>query len=127
MPRIMVDMSAVLIHHGHIRILKEASMLGDVVVALTSDDEIITKKNIIPELEFEHRKEILMAIQYVDEVVSSNWLIDDDFLIEHNIDLLIHGDDNSNVVPPEKLKTIPRTTGVSTSDIRKRVLKNLRE
>ena len=38
--RIMVDMSATLIHHGHIRLLKAAKELGDVVVALTTDDEI---------------------------------------------------------------------------------------
>lgn len=126
MARVMVDMSAVLLHHGHIRILKEASLLGTVVVALTSDQEIIKRKGIIPELAFEHRKEILMAIRYVDEVVSSNWLIDNDFLLEHNINLLIHGDDNSNVVSPNKLRTIPRTTGVSTSDIRQRVLENLK-
>lgn len=124
MPRIMVDMSAVLIHHGHIRILSEASRLGNVIVALTSDEEIIKKKNIIPELAFKHRKEILLAIRYVDEVVLSNWLIDNDFLLEHNIDLLVHGDDNSNIVSPEKLRVIPRTTGISTSDIRQRVLKN---
>ena len=35
-------MSATL-HHGHIRILKKASELGTVVVALTSDKEIIKK------------------------------------------------------------------------------------
>ena len=41
-PRIMVDMSATLIHHGHIRLLKKAAELGDVVVALTSDAEALT-------------------------------------------------------------------------------------
>ena len=44
--RIMVDMSATLIHHGHIRLLKKAAALGDVVVALTSDDEVRTKKGV---------------------------------------------------------------------------------
>lgn len=39
-PRVMVDMSATLIHHGHIRLLKKAAEIGDVVVALTTDDEI---------------------------------------------------------------------------------------
>ena len=38
--RIMVDMSATLIHHGHIRLLKEASKLGKVIVGLTIDEEI---------------------------------------------------------------------------------------
>ena len=66
--RIMVDMSATLIHHGHIRLLKKASELGEVVVGLTADDEIISKKGYQPELDFEHRKEILESIKYVDEV-----------------------------------------------------------
>lgn len=39
-PRVMVDMSATLIHHGHIRLLKKAAEIGEVVVALTSDDEV---------------------------------------------------------------------------------------
>ena len=39
-PRIMVDMSATLIHHGHVRLLKKASELGTVVVALTTDEEV---------------------------------------------------------------------------------------
>ena len=41
---ILVDMSATLIHHGHIRLLKKASKLGEVVVALTTDEEIIKHK-----------------------------------------------------------------------------------
>ena len=41
---IMVDMSATLLHHGHIRLLKKASKLGHVIVALTSDEEIKKRK-----------------------------------------------------------------------------------
>ena len=33
-PRVMVDMSATLIHHGHIRLLKKAAEIGDVIVVL---------------------------------------------------------------------------------------------
>ena len=39
-------MSATLIHHGHIRLLKKASEYGSVIVGLTTDDEIISKKKI---------------------------------------------------------------------------------
>ena len=67
-PRIMVDMSATLIHHGHIRLLKKAAELGDVVVALTSDAEVKSKKGYTPELNFAERKEILEAVKYVTEV-----------------------------------------------------------
>ena len=90
-PRVMVDMSATLIHHGHIRLLKKASEIGDVVVALTTDDEIKQKKGYTPELNFEERKEILESIKYVSEVVPSPWLISFDYMKEHHCDLLVHG------------------------------------
>ena len=38
--RVMVDMSATILHHGHIRLLKKAKELGDVIVALALDSEI---------------------------------------------------------------------------------------
>ena len=43
MKRILVDMSATLIHHGHVRILKKASEFGSVIVALTTDPTNIKK------------------------------------------------------------------------------------
>ncbi|MBQ3172532.1 MAG: adenylyltransferase/cytidyltransferase family protein [Mailhella sp.] len=123
--RICVDMSATLIHHGHVRLLKKAKELGTVVVALTTDEEVLNKKGYKPELSFEERKEILESIRYVDEVVPSPWLIDDSFLVKHNIDKLVHGNDNSNRIPEEKLVIFPRTEGVSSSDMRSRVLDSL--
>jgi len=123
--RIMVDMSATLIHHGHIRILKAAKELGTVVVALTTDEEITAKKGYEPELNFEARREILEAIRYVDEVVPSPWLIDESFLDQHKIDLIVHGHDNSNPISPKRLLILPRTKGVSSNLLRSRVLKSV--
>jgi cytidyltransferase-like protein len=118
--RIMVDMSATIIHHGHIRLLKKASNYGKVIVGLTIDDEIFSKKGYIPELAFEHRKEVLEAIIYVDEVVEVPWLLNDEILDKYEIDLLVHGDDNSNHIKKEKLLIFPRTKGVCSSDIRQK-------
>lgn len=123
MKRLMVDMSATLIHHGHIRLLKEAKKLGTVVVALTTDDEIISNKGYEPELGYELRLEILESIKYVDEVVPSPWLIEESFLDMHKIDLLVHGDDNCNQISSGRLLILPRTKGISSSIIRGRVLK----
>lgn len=123
--RIMVDMSATLLHHGHIRLLKQAHEMGHVVVALTTDDEIRSKKGYTAELNYQERKEILESIRYVDEVVPCNWLIDNDFIIEHHIDLLVHGCDNVNHIPEDKLVIFPRTKGVSSSELRERVLDSL--
>jgi len=123
----MVDMSATLIHHGHIRILKAAKELGAVIVALTTDEEIISKKGYEPELSFAERREILEAIRYVDEVVPSPWLIDESFLDLHKIDLIVHGHDNSNPINSERLLILPRTKGVSSNLLRSRVLKSVAE
>lgn len=120
--RIMVDMSATLIHHGHIRILKAAKELGDVIVALTTDEEIHQKKGYPPELNFNQRREIIAAICYVDEIVPCPWLIDEAFLDTHKINFLVHGHDNSNPISSERLVILPRTEGVSSTLIRSRVL-----
>ena len=121
--RIMVDMSATIIHHGHIRLLKKASEYGRVIVGLTSDEEILSKKGYSPELKFEYRKEVLESIKYVYEVVETPWLLTERTLEEYNIDLLVHGDDNSNHIKKEKLLIFPRTQGVCSSDIRQRASK----
>ena len=120
--RIMVDMSATLLHHGHTRLLKKAAELGDVIVALTTDDEVEKTKGYTPELRYEERKEILESIRYVVEVVPSTWLIDEAFMEKHHCDLLVHGHDNVNHIPSEKLVILPRTEGISSSNLRERVL-----
>ncbi len=120
--RVMVDMSATIIHHGHTRLLKKAAAYGDVIVGLTRDEEILKKKGYTPELSFEHRKEVIEAIRYVSEVVETPWLLDDAVLEKHNIDLLVHGDDNSNLIKKEKLLIFPRTEGVSSTKMRENVL-----
>ena len=116
--RVLVDMSLTMLHHGHIRILEKASKLGFVVVALCTDEEIFKAKGFRPMLTFEHRKEIALAIRYVQEVVECKWLIDEAFLDKHNIDFLVHGDDNVNPVPPERTVIYPRTIGISSTQLR---------
>ena len=66
---IMVDMTCSILHHGHIRLLKKASKLGNVIIALTDDREIILNKNFKPPLSFKERKEILESIKYVTKVI----------------------------------------------------------
>jgi len=125
--RIMVDMSATLIHHGHIRLLKAASELGRVIVALTTDDEIEQNKGYTPELSYAERAEVLLSIRYVDEVVPSPWLLDEAFLDVHSIDLLVHGSDNSNPISEQRMVLLPRTEGVSSSALRERAALALRQ
>ncbi len=125
MKRIMVDMSATLIHHGHVRLLQAAKQYGHVIVALTTDEEILSKKGYKPELDFASRAEIIRAIKYVDDVVPSPWLINEKFLDLYRIDLLVHGSDNSNPIPHDRLLILPRTSGISSSILRGRVLEEI--
>ncbi len=127
MKRIMVDMSATLLHHGHIRLLAKARAHGRVIVALTTDEDILRVKGYEPELGYEARKEILEAIRHVDEVVSSPWKLDQAFLDLHRIDLLVHGDDNANAVDKDRLLVFARTAGISSTELRHRACRALEQ
>lgn len=124
MKKILVDMSATIIHHGHINLLKKASKYGKVIIALTTDKQIKKCKGYNPELNFYQRKLILESIKYVSSVIPSNWLIDQKFLRKHKIDYLVHGHDCPNPIPKEKKIIFKRTKGISSNDVRKRVIKN---
>jgi glycerol-3-phosphate cytidylyltransferase len=117
---VVVDMSATLLHHGHIRLLRFASGLGPVRVALTTDDEVQRWKGYLPELSFGDRKEILEAIRYVTDVVPAPWLITDEFLDDIGCRVLVHGGDNANPIERHEVVLVPRTEGVSSSEIRGR-------
>ena len=116
--RVMVDMSATLLHHGHVRLIKRAAQHGQVVIGLTADEEIRKKKGYAPELGFLQRKEILLSIRDVMEVVETPWLLTEEILDQHNIDLLVHGSDNSNPIREQRLLVLPRTPEVSSSQMR---------
>jgi len=113
-----------LLHHGHIRLFKQAKKYGNVIAALTVDEEIKHYKGYVPELTFDHRKEILESIKYLDEVVPAPWLITENFLKKYNIDYLLHGDDNQNLVDESKIIIIKKTKNISSSIIRNQIIKN---
>jgi len=121
--KILVDMSATLIHHGHIRLLKKAHNFGEVIVALTRDSEIKKYKGYNPEIKYKHRKEILESIKYVNKVIPCNFFINEKFLKKNNISYLVHGSDNKNEVKESKLIIFKRTKNISSSILRSRVLK----
>ena len=125
--RIAVDMSATLIHHGHIRILKKAKKFGKVIVALTKDSEIKKFKGYTPELNYSQRKEIISAMRYVDEVIPSNFFLDEKFLNKHKINLLIHGNDQNNKIDKKRVVTFKRTKNISSTILRRKAIKCLKK
>ena len=117
----MVDMTCSILHHGHIRLLKKASKLGNVIVALTNDKEIVKFKKFKSPLNFRQRKEILESIKYVTKVIKSKYHITEKFLIKNKIDLLVHGLDNKNKIDSKYLKIFPRTKNISSTRIRTKI------
>ncbi len=124
--KVMVDLSATLIHHGHVRLLKKAKKYGEVVVALTTDKQILKYKKYLPELKFKQRKEILEEFKSVKKVIQSDWLITQKFLDKNKVDILISGSDYKK--RKFKIRTInfKRTKNISSSLLRKKSAKILK-
>jgi glycerol-3-phosphate cytidylyltransferase len=117
--KILVDMTCSIIHHGHIRLLKKAFKYGSVIIALTSDKDVVKYKKFKPALNFQQRKEILSSIKYVSKVIKSSYFITESFLIKHDIDYLVHGNDNKNKIPKKYLKIFEKTKNISSTILRK--------
>ncbi len=75
-----------LFHAGHVELLKTCRSLagrdGKVVVALNTDAFVMSYKNIIPAHDYESRKTVLEACQYVDLVVCNTGGEDSKIAIE---------------------------------------------
>ena len=115
-----------LFHYGHYQLLKRAKALGDYLIVGLSTDEfnsIKDKKSIQP---YKYRKAILEAIEFVDEVIpEKKWEQKPGDIEEHDIDIFVMGSDWENKFDNLKkyceVVYLPRTEGISTSYIKKRI------
>lgn len=112
-----------LLHWGHIKLLERAKSLGDYLVVAISTDEFNRIKHKEAYHSFEHRKLILEAIRYVDEVIpESHWEQKVQDVKDHNIDIFVMGDDWKGEFDFLKdyceVVYLPRTNGISTSKIK---------
>ena len=126
MKKILVDMTASIIHHGHVRLLKKASKFGKVYVALTTDKEVKKYKGYFPELNYNQRKEIISEFKSVHKVIPCNWIITQKFLDKNNINLIVSGSDYVNRKFKTKSLNFPRTKNISSSQIRKKFSSRVR-
>jgi len=134
--RIFMDGAFDLMHFGHMNAFRLAKSLGTHLVVGVNSDESITKCKGAPLMNDKERLTMVEACKFVDQVVpdcpyimSKEYL---DYVIkEYNIDFVVHGDDPCIVDGKDvyatakaagKFQTIPRTEGVSTTDIVGRML-----
>lgn len=90
------------IHVGHLRMIKEASKFGDVIVVLNTDEWLVRKKG-YAFMSWEDRAEILNSIKYVSEVVKAE---DEDGTVWRNLrtikpDYFANGGDRTLETTPE--------------------------
>jgi len=129
--RVYVDMAGDLFHCGHVNLLHDARAFGDwLVVGVLGDDTIASYKR-TPIMTLEERVAVISACRYVDEVISpAPFRVTRDFIDRYDISYVVHGDD----MPPEVARdiyegavrtgiyrSVPYTSGVSTTDIIRRV------
>lgn len=112
-----------LLHWGHIHLLERAKSLGDYLVVAISTDEFNQIKHKEAYHSYEHRKYILEAIKYVDEVIpETDWEQKKTDVAKYDIDTFVMGDDWKGQFDFLKdqceVTYLPRTEGISTSKIK---------
>ncbi|MEX0761256.1 MAG: adenylyltransferase/cytidyltransferase family protein [Dehalococcoidia bacterium] len=129
--RVYVDMVADLFHYGHVNFLRQAKKHGDYLLVGVHADETVMAYKRRPILSMEERVASVKGCRYVDEVVPNAPLtIDRAWINQHNINLVMHGDDFSSEleelcykVPIEMgiYRTVGYTPGISTTEIIARI------
>jgi choline-phosphate cytidylyltransferase len=135
--RVYADGIYDLFHFGHARSLEQAKKLFPhtyLIVGVCNDEMThrLKGKTVMTDKE---RAESLRHCRWVDEVVeNAPWIVTMDFVKEHNIDYVAHGEDiilgedgqdiYKTVKDLGKYKTIKRTDGISTSDLILRIVKD---
>ena len=118
-----------LLHYGHINLLQRAKALGDyLIVALSTDEFNNRQKHKICYFSYKERKRLLEAIRYVDLVIpEEDWDQKINDMKEYHIDTFVMGNDWEGkfdfLKPYCEVIYLPRTPEISTSQIKKDLIK----
>ena len=135
---VFVPMACDFIHEGHLNIIKKASKFGKVTVGLLTDEAIAVYKP-IPTFSFDQRYKVIKAVKGVSAVEKTEDWDYVNALERIKPDFVVHGDDwksnnqkqvRKNVISQlrtwkGKLIEIPYTKGISSSDIKNILRKNI--
>ena len=134
--RIFMDGAFDLMHYGHMNAFRLGRSLGTYLIVGVNSDESITECKGPPLMDNQERLAMVQSCKFVDEVLTGcPYIMDSDYInwiIEtYKIDFVVHGDDPCIVNGEDvyeaakaagKFRSIPRTHGVSTTDIIGRML-----
>ncbi|MBF0505343.1 MAG: D-glycero-beta-D-manno-heptose 1-phosphate adenylyltransferase [Nitrospirae bacterium] len=117
-----------LLHVGHVRYLKEARKLGDIlIIGLNSDVSVSSLKPQRPINEEAHRAEVLASLEAVDYVTLFSENTPHELIKSIRPDVLVKGGDwnkedivGSDIV--SEVHSLPYVAGVSTTGIIEKIL-----
>lgn len=117
-----------LLHVGHINLIRRAKEMGDYLIVGLSTDEFNEMKNKHACQSYENRKIILESIKYIDEVIAERtWEQKIEDIKKYGIDLFVIGDDWEGkfdyLSEYCEVVYLPRTIGVSTTQIKSDISK----
>ena len=92
MKSVYIAVSADILHHGHINLIKKASKYGELTVGVLTDEAIATYKR-FPLLSFDERCFIIENIVGVDNIIPQETLDYSENLKKLKPDYVFHGDD----------------------------------
>lgn len=113
-----------LLHIGHINLFSRLKSMGDRLIVGVSTDTFNHRKGKKSVMPFEHRLEIVSSISYVDLVFpEESWEQKKSDIVKYNVDIFAMGDDWKGHFDSLRdyceVIYLPRTEGVSSSEIRK--------
>ena len=88
---VYMSFSSDILHGGHMKIIREASRLGKLIVGVLSDEVVASYKR-YPLVPFEERKVLFANIRGIEKVVEQKELSYRNILDELKPDIVVHGD-----------------------------------
>lgn len=128
-----------LVHSGHVNFLKRCAELGEVTVALNTDEFIEAYKGKPPVMSYAEREAVLLGLRYVSRVVPNVGGADSRISIElESPDLIVIGSDWARRDYYAQMQFtqdwldersiglvyIPYTKGISTTELKRRMKVN---
>lgn len=118
-----------LFHSNHLKMIKYARGLGDVLIVGVSTDELVSSYKKPPIIPFEERIQIIEALRYPDIVIPQHSLDHTDIVKNLHINVFVVGDDWSGKY--DFLETLgvkvfyfPYGKGVSSSNVKEQIYTN---
>lgn len=118
-----------LFHVGHVRLFRRIKERFDLLIVAVSTDEFNAGKGKCAAVPFADRIEIVRACRYVDlAIAETDWAQKETDVRRYGVDAFVMGDDWTGrfdfLSPLCEVIYLPRTTGVSSSELKSHVVKS---